>query len=113
MTVEQINLFMAKNARLLPADQIQTLASRLIMVPDSNFNCLMMLRLRNPTIALVFSLAFGYLGFDRFYIGNTVGGILKLFTAGGFGVWTVIDWFLIMGETRRTNLRKVLNSIKF
>ena len=41
----------------------------------------------------------GYLGIDRFLIGDTGLGIAKLLTCGGLGVWTIIDWFLIMGAT--------------
>ena len=31
--------------------------------------------------------------------------ILKLITFGAFFIWTIIDWFLIMGATRRTNVK--------
>jgi len=29
---------------------------------------------------------------------------LKLLTFGGFGVWVLVDWFLIAGTTREKNL---------
>ena len=47
------------------------------------------------TVALVLSLLFGYFGVDRFYLGQIGLGITKLLTAGGFGVWWVIDFVLI------------------
>ena len=37
----------------------------------------------------------GELGIDRFYLGYTGLGILKLITAGGFGIWWLIDLILI------------------
>ena len=60
-------------------------------------------RTKDPTIALVLSLCIGTLGADRLYIGDTMLGILKLITCGGCGVWTVIDWFLIMNRTKEIN----------
>lgn len=38
----------------------------------------------------------GWLGIDRFYLGYTGLGILKLVTLGGCGVWAVIDLILIV-----------------
>ncbi len=63
---------------------------------------------------------FGVLGVDRFYLGYTVSGIIKLFTAGGFGIWALIDFIRIgvdslrpadgspwVEETRDENIRSI------
>jgi hypothetical protein len=41
--------------------------------------------------ALLISLFVGTLGIDRFYLGYTGLGILKLITLGGCGIWALID----------------------
>jgi len=41
-------------------------------------------------------------------VGDIGLGILKLITLGGLGIWTVIDWFLIMGITRNRNFKKIM-----
>lgn len=50
---------------------------------------------RDYTTALLLSVFLGGIGVDRFYLGQTGLGIVKLLTAGGCGVWSLIDIILI------------------
>jgi TM2 domain-containing membrane protein YozV len=49
----------------------------------------------NWIVTLVMSIFFGYLGVDRFMMGHIGLGLLKLCTAGGFGIWWLVDVILI------------------
>ena len=49
----------------------------------------------------------GSLGIDRFMIGDTGLGVGKLLTCGGFGIWTIVDWFQIQTATREKNMQKI------
>lgn len=62
---------------------------------------------KDPIVVLLISIFLGQFGIDRFYIGDTTMGVLKLITCGGCGIWTIIDWFLIMGDTKNKNYNKI------
>jgi len=60
--------------------------------------------LRPPKSFLVtwlLSLFLGTLGIDRFYLGKVGTGILKLITAGGLGLWSLIDLILVLANVQR------------
>ena len=47
--------------------------------------------MKSKTTALILSVLVGGLGVDRFYLGYTGMGVLKLLTAGGLGILYILD----------------------
>ena len=46
---------------------------------------------RSWLVTLLLALLLPLTGFHRFYTGQVVSGLFQLFTAGGFGIWWLID----------------------
>lgn len=47
-------------------------------------------------VCLILCFFLGYLGIHRFYVGKTGTGIAQLLTAGGCGIWALIDFVMIL-----------------
>lgn len=88
-----------------------TIRELLLRMDDSKWPMIQMLQFKDPTISLIISLIGGSLGIDRFFIGDTGLGVGKLLTCGGLGIWSIVDWFLIMGATRDKNFQKLQSLI--
>ena len=60
---------------------------------------------KNPVVLYGFNIWLGWLGIDRFLVGDVVAGIFKLLTMGGFGIWQLVDCFLIGSRAREKNIQ--------
>jgi len=110
MEAQKVDMFIMANGKYFESHQVPQIRERLISMDDSMWAQIQTLQFKDPTTSLIVSLLGGQLGIDRFMIGDTGMGIGKLLTCGGFGVWAIVDWFMIMGATREKNMAK-LNTV--
>jgi hypothetical protein len=107
MESQKVDMFIMTNSKYLEGYQLNMVRERLLALDDSKWAMLSSIQFKDPTTSLIVSLLAGTLGIDRFIIGDVGLGIGKLLTCGGFGIWTIVDWFLIQKATREKNMEKI------
>lgn len=109
MEAQKVDMFMMMNAKFFESHHVHAVRERLLSLDESKWGIIQTLQFKDPTTSLIVSLLGGSLGIDRFMIGDTGLGVAKLLTCGGLGIWTIIDWFMIMGATREKNMETFQN----
>ena len=111
MERSKIEQFMLLNAGNFSESDLVKIQNKLESVPEEYATLVLGTEFKKPTTALIISFLGGGLGIDRFYLGQTGKGILKLITCGGFSIWAIIDLFIIMGAAREYNTNKLISII--
>ena len=111
MEQQKLDMFMMTNQKYFPAEKIMFLKEKLASLDDSKFALVSTIELKDPTTNLLISLFIGSIGVDRFMLGETGMGILKLLTFGCCGILTIIDWFSIQKKTKELNFNKFMTMI--
>lgn len=111
MDVQKVDMFIMTNQKYFPAEKIMYIKEKLSSMDDSKLTLVSSIDLKDPTTLLLVSIFLGTLGIDRFMIGDTGMGILKLLTAGLCGILTIIDWFTISNKTKELNFNKLMTLI--
>lgn len=103
MDSQKIDMFMMMNSKCFETHHLNTIREKLVSLDESQWQRLQLTQFKDPTTSLLISIFAGQLGIDRFFIGDTGMGVGKLLTCGGFGIWAIVDWFLIQGATKEKN----------
>ncbi len=111
MEQQKIDLFIMTNQKYFPAEKIVFLKEKLRTIDEEKFNLVSAIDFKEPTTLLLISLFLGSLGIDRFMVGDTGLGVLKLLTGGCCGILTIIDWFTISKKAKEVNFNKVMTLI--
>lgn len=112
MDAQKVDMFIMTNGKYFESHRVMQIRDKLLETDDSKWGAIQTLQFKDPTIALIISLLGGSLGIDRFFIGDTGLGIGKLLTCGGFGIWAIVDWFLIMGAAREKNIERLAQIVR-
>ncbi len=105
---QKVAMYMMANQDKFPAEKLMLVKEKLESLTDDKYMLLTTIELKNPTTLLIISILLGSLGVDRFMLGETGMGVLKLLTGGCCGVLTIIDWFTVMKKTKEQNFMKIM-----
>lgn len=108
MEKEKIDQFIMINGKFFLEMMIGEVKKKLESLDESKESMLMSTEWKNPTVAFLFAFFLGCFGVDRFWLGQTGLGVVKLITCGGCGIWTIIDWFTAMGRAKTYNYNKLM-----
>lgn len=108
MDAQKVDMFIMSNQKYLPTEKIVFLKQKLMEADDNKFMLASSIEFKDPTTILIVSLFLGSLGVDRFMLGETGPGVLKLLTAGCCGVLTIIDWFSVQKKAKELNYNNIM-----
>ncbi len=129
MDADKVNLFIVSKGDNFPSESIPAIKQRLEALPNERESVIAAIDFKSPMVAFLLSIFLGWIGIDRFYIGdiglgvgklvvnlfgNTINAIVSTLTFGiGWFlitpfvcIWWLIDLFLIMGATKKKNLKR-------
>ncbi len=108
MDKQKVDMFMMSNKDYFEPAQAMILKEKLLAADENKFDMVSMLELKNPTTMLIISIFLGGLGVDRFMLGDTGMGVLKLLTGGVCGIMTIVDWFSISKKAKEKNFQTIM-----
>ena len=71
MDSQKVDLFLAANQKFFSPTQILSIKDRLLALDDDRFAIINALDYKDPTMMILVSIFAGYLGIDRFMLGDT------------------------------------------
>jgi len=113
MDKQRVDMFIMSNSKYFESHQIPSISHALEKADESKFARVQAINYKDPIMLLIVSLVAGPLGVDRFVVGDVGLGIAKLLTCGGLGIWTIVDYFLIMGRAREVNYEQIQQVIGY
>lgn len=108
MDAQRVDMFVMTNQKYLPAEKIVFVKQKLMEADESKFALVSAVDFKEPTTILLISIFLGTLGIDRFMLGDTGMGVLKLLTGGVCGIMTIIDWFTISKKAKEANYNNLM-----
>lgn len=105
--MDKTQLYLLENAKKFRPLEAELIRQALKDADDEKFFRIAAVEIRDPTMMFIISFFVGMWGVDRFMLGQTGLGIAKLLTCGGLWVWAIVDLFLIMDATKKSNFEKV------
>lgn len=115
---EAINSFLISKSEYFKKEDLETIRQGLNKLSVEQIMSLSSISLINPNLMrltplLIFVFGAIGMGIDRIILGQIGRGLLKIFTAGGFLIWFIVDCFTITSRTKDYNMEKFAKKYNF
>lgn len=111
MDAKKVDVFMMDKKKFFPENKTMYVKEKLMDVSEERSYVLDTISLKNPMTIMIVSIILGCFGVDRFMCGDIGIGVLKLLTLGGFGIWWIIDIFIVPKKVKEDNFNKFMTLI--
>lgn len=111
MDQQKLDMYLTTNQKYFPVEKTVSLKEALAQVEDEKFSMISTVELKDPMMMLVISVFLGGFGVDRFMLGETGMGVLKLLTGGCCGILAIYDWFTTSQKVKEMNYNRIMELI--
>lgn len=108
MTYTDGKAFFTAKSNCFPRDHLEEISELLSRASEEQLIELNK-KIKSPVAMTLIALFFGNFGIDRFILGDTLIGVIKLVTCGGFNVLTLYDACTIASRVRDSNFQAILS----
>ena len=108
MDATKIDSFLLANGKKFPPEKDALIREKLAQTDESKLSSISAAAYKDPSTMLLISIFVGSLGVDRFMLGDTGMGVLKLLTGGCCGVLWLIDLLGITKKVQEYNYNELM-----
>ena len=113
LSSEKADALMMNFKNFIPEESWLSFRDALSRVGEEKYSRICLTPVKNPTNVLLLSVFLGEFGVDRFYLGDTTLGVLKLlFGWFTLGIWPIVDIFFCYKKVKEDNLKILLQNMK-
>ncbi len=110
MEQSKIDMFMSGYGDKFPKSKTQLIKNCLEGADDRHFALIQSLPYKKPIVMFFVSFFLGWIGVDRFLLGQTGLGIAKIFL-GWLGIWWLYDFLTTPGRVKKHNFQLLMQSV--
>jgi len=103
-----VDTYCLNNVKLFGAGNMPMVRAKLMSLNKARFYYVISGDYKDPVAMQFVSIATGSMGIDRFMLGDTGMGVLKLLTGGLCGILAIIDMVTIQGKVKDHNFKKLM-----
>lgn len=112
MDQSKIDTFIASMGENFPPERTSQVKEQLEKLDDEKLTVVQSVPYKKPMTMMIIAWLAGALGVDRFMLGETGLGVVKLLTCGGLGIWALIDIFTAQKRAREWNYNKFMEAVQ-